>query len=210
MLNNVSQVTIIYELTIPLGSSFIYTADNQPHEVKGTGIVTLLLHNGTDDVTVRLHALHVPSLGQTLVSLTSINRKGQIEFHLSKNGTPTLLKNDVPCADVRTTQNGLLLLSGHISIPGKVGGDIAPHGMALTVGTDWHLRLGHPGLTMMHAMSKKGLIPPLTKGETTTIAKCEVCCASKMAQSPHKADIDENQTFEKWIAFSWTLWVQWL
>ena len=115
-----------------------------------------------------------------------------MEFHLSKNGTPTLVKNDKPWADIKSTQNGLLLLSGHIVMPGLVGGDIAPHGMALPAGTDWHLRLGHPGLTMMHAMSSKGLIPKLTKGETTTIAACEVCCASKMAQSPHDAKSDDS------------------
>ena len=29
---------------IPLGSRFIYTVDDKPHEVKGSGVVTLLLH----------------------------------------------------------------------------------------------------------------------------------------------------------------------
>ena len=183
--------------SIPLGSRFIYTADDKPHEVKGSGIVTLLLHQGMEAITVRLHALHVPSLGQTLVSLSCINRKGNIEFHLSKNGTPTLIKDDKPWADIKTAQNGLLLLSGHIVIPGMVGADVASHGMALTAGTDWHLRLGHPGLTMMHAMSSKGLIPNLTKDDTKTIANCEVCCASKMAQSPHHADSDDSKHFAK-------------
>ena len=182
---------------IPLGSRFIYTADDKPHEVKGSGVVTLLLHQGMENITVRLHALHVPTLGQTLVSLSCINRRGQVEFHLSKNGTPTLVKNDKPWADIKSTQNGLLLFSGHIVMPGLVGGDIAPHGMALTAGTDWHLRLGHPGLTMMHAMSSKGLIPKLTKRETTTIAACEVCFASKMAQSPHDANSDDSQNLAK-------------
>ena len=82
--------------SIPLGSRFILTADDKPHEVKGSGIVTLSLHEGMETVTVRLHALHVPSLGQTLVSLSCLNRKGQIEFHLSKHGSATLIKNDKP------------------------------------------------------------------------------------------------------------------
>ena len=78
-----------------------------------------------------------------------------------------------------------------------VGADVAQYGMALTVGTDWHLRLGHPGLTMMHAMSSKGMIPNLTKEETKTIADCEVCCASKMAQSPHHANSEDSQNLAK-------------
>ena len=47
---------------IPFEASFIYTADNQPHEVKGSGLVTLLLHQGMEETRVQLHALHVPSL----------------------------------------------------------------------------------------------------------------------------------------------------
>ena len=50
-------------------SSFIYTADNKPHEVVGSGIVTLLLHNDMEDKTANIHALHVPSLGLTLLVL---------------------------------------------------------------------------------------------------------------------------------------------
>ena len=38
--------------SIPLGSRFIYTTDDKPHEVKGSGIVTLLLHQGMETVTV--------------------------------------------------------------------------------------------------------------------------------------------------------------
>ena len=78
-----------------------------------------------------------------------------------------------------------------------VGADVASHGMALIAGADWHLRLGHPGLTMMHAMSSKGPIPNLTKEETKTIANCEVCCASKMAQSPHHAYSDDSRHLAK-------------
>lgn len=70
-------------IEIPLESSFIYTADNKPHEVKGSGIVTLLLHKGMEQTSIRLHALHVPSLGQTLVSLGCINRHGGVIFNLS-------------------------------------------------------------------------------------------------------------------------------
>ena len=79
---------------IPLQTSFIYTVDNQPHEVKGSGIVTLRLHRGMEHTTIRLHALHVPSLGQTLVSLGCINRRGSVEFKLCKTGIPTLTKDN--------------------------------------------------------------------------------------------------------------------
>ena len=178
---------------VPLGSRFIYTADDKPHEVKGSGVVTLRLHQGMGELTVRLHALHVPTLGQTLVSLSCINRRGGIAFQLSKNGTPTLTKDDKPWADIKSTRNGLLLLSGHIVMPGMVKHAVEQNGKALTVGTDWHLRLGHPGLTMMHAMSSKGLIPKLTTSESTVIATCEVCCKSKMAQSPHPAENEDSQ-----------------
>ena len=64
-------------------------------------------------------------------------------------------------------------------------------GSDLSVGQDWHLRLGHPGLTMMNAMSSEGLIPKLTGSESAEIAKCEVCCQSEMAHSPHK-DVSES------------------
>ena len=178
---------------IPLQSSFIYTADNQPHEVKGSGIVTLRLHRGMEETTIRLHALHVPSLGQTLVSLGCINRRGGVEFKLSKTGIPTLTKDDETWADLKTTQNGLFLLSGHIVMPGSEDEFGAEKGQALSVGRDWHLRLGHPGLTMMNVMSSQGLIPKLNSSESTEIANCEICCQSKMAQSPHQHVNEDNQ-----------------
>ena len=93
---------------------FVYTADDKPHEVQGQGTVTLLLHNGAESLIVRLHALHVPSLGHTLVSLGCIKKRGKVTFQLSKDGTPTLTQHDRPWAAVVATRNGLLLLSGHI------------------------------------------------------------------------------------------------
>lgn len=91
--------------------------------------------------------------------------------------------------------DGLMLLSSHIVAPSSVAP--ASYGMAMSVGTDWCLRLGHPGLPMMHAMSSKGLIPKLMKDEVTTIAACEVWCAGKMAQSPRPPHSDESQGLEK-------------
>lgn len=186
-----------YTTSVPLESRFIYTADDKPHEVKGQGIVTLLLHKGVESITVRLQALHVPSLQQTLISLGCINKRGQVAFQLSKNGTPTLTQHEQPWADVTATKNGLLLLSGHVVMPSMEGCDVASHGQVLTVGTDWHLRLGHPGLTMMEAMSAKSMIPHLTKEERSKVANCEICCASKMAQGSHKANNEESKNCEK-------------
>ena len=181
-----------YSTEVPLELRFIYTADEKPHEVKGRGWVTLQLHNGVEENTVRLKALHVPSLGQTLVSLSRINKRGQVAFTLSKNGTPTLTQHDRPWADVTTTRNGILLLSGHIVMPGMEGGDIAAHGQALSVDANWHLRLGHPGLSVMEAMAARDMIPSLTKSEKSTVVNCEICCAGKMAQRSHKPNNEES------------------
>ena len=88
---------------IPLGSQFIYMADDKPHEVRGSSEVTLLLHQGMKNSTVRLHALHVPALGRTFASLSCINCRNQVEFHLSKNSTPSLVKNNKPRGDIKST-----------------------------------------------------------------------------------------------------------
>lgn len=179
---------------IPMTSAFIYTADNQPHEVKGNGIVTLLLHQGMEQTTVRLHALHVPTLGQTLLSLNCLNKRGQVEFNLSKNGTPTLTQDGKTWADLKTTRNGLIMLSGHVVMPKKKvswSDEVPVMGKALSAGRDWHLRLGHPSLTMMNAMSTKGLIPKLTSSESEEVITCQICCQSKMAQTSHK-HVDES------------------
>ena len=50
---------------------------------------------------------------------------------------------------------------------------------------------------MMHAMSSKGFIPKQTKEETKTIVGCEICYASKMAQSPHEANGDDSHNLKK-------------
>ena len=71
-----------YTTSIPLSRRFIYTADDMPHEVQGQGTVTLLLNNGMESVTVRLHALHVPTLGQTLISLGCINTREKVSLTL--------------------------------------------------------------------------------------------------------------------------------
>ena len=121
---------------VPLGSRFIYTVENKPHEFKGSGVVTLLLHRGMEETTVRLHALHVPSLGQSLVSLGCVNRKGGVEFNLSKNGNLTLTLDGNTWADLKKTQNGLFLLSGHIVMPEKGVACDNTSAKALTVGQD--------------------------------------------------------------------------
>ena len=72
-----------YTTDIPLSSSFIYTADNKPHEIKGQGVVNLLLHQEAGSTRVKIHALHVPSLGQHLISLGDINKRHGVEFNLS-------------------------------------------------------------------------------------------------------------------------------
>ena len=43
---------------------------------ENVAIPPTLCHNGAAENTVRLRALHVPSLGQTLVSLSCINKQG--------------------------------------------------------------------------------------------------------------------------------------
>ena len=179
---------------IPMTSAFIYTADKQPHEVKGIGIATLLLHQGMEQTTVRLHALHVPTLGQTLLSLNCLNKRGQVEFNLSKNGTPTLTQDGKTWADLKSTRNGLIMLSGHVVMPKNkvsLSDEVQVMGKALSAGRDWHLRLGHPSLTMMNAMSTKGLIPKLTSSESEEVITCQICCQSKMGQTPHK-HVDES------------------
>ena len=183
-----------YTTSIPLSRRFIYTANDMPHEVQGQGTVTLLLKNGMESVTVRLHALHVPTLGQTLISLGCINTRGKVSFNLSENGLPTLTQHSRPWADVVAIRHGLFMMSGHVVLPRMEGCDVAPHGQALFVGCDWHLRLGHPGLTVMETMIAQGMIPSLTKDERSKIANFEICCATKMAQGSHKAHTVELET----------------
>ena len=103
---------------VPMQSSFIYTVDNKPHEVVGSGVVTLLLHNGMESTTVHLKALTVPSLGQTLLTLGFLNKRGGVAFNLSEAGVPTLIREGKPWAELKPTSNGLLILSGRIVMPG--------------------------------------------------------------------------------------------
>ena len=121
----------------------------------------------------------------------------KVPFNLNENGLPTLTHNSRPWADVVAVRNGLFMLSGHVVLPGMEGYDVAPHGQALSVGCDWHLRLGHPGLTVMETMIAQGMIPSLTKDERSKIANCEICCAAKMAQGSHKAHTVELETCQK-------------
>ena len=173
-----------YTMDIPLSSSFIYTADNKPHEIKGQDIVNLLLHQGTESTHVKIQALHVPSLGQHLISLGGINEKHGVEFNLSKNGVPTLTREGNTWSDVKKTHNGLMLLSGHVLPPAHC--DVALNGQALTAGMDSHLRMGHPGIPMMQELSIKGKTPRLINADLEEVWSCEICIAAKLSQSPHK------------------------
>lgn len=144
---------------------------------------------------VTLHALHVPTLGQTLINLGCINKQGSVEFHLSKIGVPTLTQHDQSWADVKSTANGLLLHSGGAVMPDVSAGAkpaVKIIHQALTVGIDWHLKLGHSCLIMMNALSSKGLIPKLTPVETVDVSCCQNCCQAKMGQSPHKAVTEDT------------------
>ena len=173
-----------YSTDIPLPSSFIYTAEDKPHEIKGHGIVHLRLHQGTESTIVEIHALHVPSLGQNLISLGCINKRGGVEFSLSKNGVPTLTREGKLWSDVKKTHNGLIVLSGHVLPPALCDGVVK--GQALTVGMGWHLRMGHPGIPMMLELSSQGKIPKLMNAELDEVRSCEICIAAKSCQSPHK------------------------
>ena len=133
---------------------------------------------------MKIHALHVPSLGQHLISLGAINMKHAVEFNLSKNGVPTLTCEGMTWSDVKKTHNGLMLLSGHVLPPAHC--DVAPNGQALTTGMDWHLRMGHPGIPMMQELSIKGKIPRLMSADLVEIKSCEIFISAKLCQSPHK------------------------
>ena len=143
--------------------------------MKGTGIVTLRLHKGLEETTLRLHVLHVPTFEQTLVSLGCINRRGGAVFNLNKAGVPTLTKAGHTSADLKTTQNGIFLVFGPVVSPGEESDvkDVAEN-QALSVGMD--PRLGHLGLTLMNSMPRKGMISRLMSDETDVVSKREVCC----------------------------------
>ena len=84
-----------------------------------SSIVTLLQHQGLEETTLRLHALHVHTIGETLVGLGRNNRCGRVVFNLSKARVPTLTKDGHTWADLKTTQNGLFLLCGLIVLHGE-------------------------------------------------------------------------------------------
>lgn len=172
-----------YSSDVPLSEAFIYTADNMPHEVKGHGLVELLLHQGSQSTKVAIHALHVPSLGQHLISLSCINKRGGVSFSLNEHGVPALNYQGHTWADVNTTANGLLVLSGHVLRPAN--SDACLHRQALSAGMSWHLRLGHPGLPVMKSLSAKGILPKLAASEIAEVQGCEVCVSAKAKQSPH-------------------------
>ena len=174
-----------YSTNVPLPSSFIYTADNKAHLVKGVGVVTLEFSNGMSARTVRLQVLHVPSLGERLVSMDCLNKRGGVAFHLSEKGVPMLTKGGGNWVDVKRASNGLLLM------PGKVLPPAHPR-VNLSVGMSMHQKLGHPGLTLMQVLAGNGTISALSEAEVREIRECEVCCQGKMAQLPHARIVEER------------------
>lgn len=175
-----------YSTELPLSQSFIYTADHRPHEVKGHGVVCLRLRQSGKTSVVRIKALHVPTIRQHLISMTCLTKRGGVDFHLSHKSGPSLILDGVTWCDVQKTENGLLLLSATVLHPGH---DVAVlSGKVFSACMDWHLRLGHPGLSTMQHMSSKGLIPPLLATEYDVIKSCEVCVSAKLSQSPHQSE----------------------
>ena len=100
-----------YDTHIPLSESFIYTADNNPHEVKGHGVVCLQLHQGDATSVVRIHAFYVPTLKQHLISMLCLNQRGGVDFILSSKDGPSLMHDGKIWCDVRKSGNGLSILS---------------------------------------------------------------------------------------------------
>lgn len=103
-----------YSTKVPLQSSFVYTADGKSHPVLGVGTVKVELRSGGAVRPLRLHALHVPSLGMKLVSMICLNDRAQIGFTLSERGVTSLLWRGRSFADVRRHASGLLILPGRV------------------------------------------------------------------------------------------------
>ena len=99
---------------------YVYTPDNKAHEVKGSGFVTLAVQCGSEVVHRRLIALHVPSIEQQLVSMTRLNERGDVEFHLKVGGVSSLTRGGRKWCDVKRGHNGLLLLQGSIIQPRRM------------------------------------------------------------------------------------------
>lgn len=180
-----------YDTHIPLSKSFIYTADNNPHEVKGHGVVCLQLHRGDATSVVRIHALHVPTLKQHLISMLCLNKRGDVDFILSSKDGPSLMHDGEIWCDVRKSGNGLLILSACILSPSRY--NPIHDGKAFSVCMDWHLRLGHPGLSTMQLMSSKGIIPTLHADDVAEIKSCEVCVSGKLIQSSHNTESESTK-----------------
>ena len=63
-----------YDSNVPLSCKFVRTADNRPHQVMGVGIVAIHVTTGERKFYFGLRSLHVPSLGQNLVSINKLNK----------------------------------------------------------------------------------------------------------------------------------------
>ena len=75
-----------YSTTVLADKRHVRTADGRAHPVLGVGQVKVALKKGTSVEEVLLNALHVPSLGQHLVSLDCLNKRGGVGFQLSERG----------------------------------------------------------------------------------------------------------------------------
>lgn len=75
---------------------------------------------------VKIHALLVPSLGQHMINLGRINKRGGVEFSLNKNGVPTLTRGGEIWSNVKTMHNGLMLFSSRVLL--HASNDVALRG----------------------------------------------------------------------------------
>ena len=76
--------------------------------------MTVAVSNGSLETKVRLQALHLPSLGQKVVSLTCLNDREGVGFRLSEWRVPSLTRKGARWEDIRRTSHALLLLPGRV------------------------------------------------------------------------------------------------
>ena len=65
------------------------------------------MKKGESVVELQLNALHVPSLGQQLVSMDCLNTRGGVGFQLSERGVPSLSRHGRKWVDVTRHVSGL-------------------------------------------------------------------------------------------------------
>ena len=103
-----------YNTKVPAETSSVRTEDGRIHPVVGVGLVKVAFQNGASVRQVHLQALHVPSIGQNLVSMICLNDRARIGFTLSENGVPSLFWRGQKFADVKRHECGLLVMPGRV------------------------------------------------------------------------------------------------